>query len=205
MIVAMPSWRGAAHVRNLSATGLRWAYRLQAYGAHQIDTRGRVIVLCPSEGVLAGLLLQAISPRPIHVVANAAMVAAFPARVLESTGGLVPVGTTALGAQLAAADALADGRAVAIVGSLVNPAWLVAMSHAPVVCVTLVGEQGKVPTDPPRIGSPIRAYVSAQHRLPTLGDPLRASTRAAVTEKLRQVMTDADDQALRRAGLREAS
>jgi hypothetical protein len=201
----MPSWRGAAHVRNLSSTGLRWAYRMQAFGAHHIGTSGRVIVLCPSEGVLAGPLLQAISPRPIHVVANAAMIKALPPRVLEATGGLVPVGATAIRAQLSAADALADGRVVAVVGSQVDPAWLVAMSHAPVVCVTLVGEQGRVSTDPPRIGSPIRAYVSAQHRLPTLGDPLRASTRAAVTEKLRQVTTDADDQALRRAGLREAS
>jgi len=202
---ALPSWRGAAHVRNLSAGGLGLLYRLQAFGAHHIGTAGPLIVLCPSEAVLAGTVLQAIAPRPLHLIPNAAMTAVVPTPILSSLGAIVPSSTAAIAAQEAALQAIADNRAVAIVGSLVDPAWLVAVSRAPVVCVTLVGEQGRVPTDPPRIRSRVRAYVSMQHQVAVAGDPLHVSTRAAVTEQLRQLRADADDQALRRAGLWEAS
>lgn len=205
MTPKLPSWRGAAHVRNLAAGGLGLAYRLQAFGAHHIGTSGPVIVVCSSEAVLAGSLIQAIAPRPVHVIPNAAMSAVVPPSMLAAMGAIVPTSTAAIHAQEAALRALADGRAVAVIGSLVDPAWLVAMSKAPVLCVTLVGEHGSVPTDPPRIRSLVRAYVSDQHGIPTAWDPLSVSTRAAVTERLRQLTADADDKALRRAGLWEAS
>ena len=166
---------------------------------------GPLILVCSSEAIIAGAVIQAIAPRPVHVVPNAAMSAAVPAVALHASGAIVPTSTAAITAQESALEALLDGRAVALVGSLVDPAWLVATSGAPVLCVTLVGEQGRVPTDPPRLRSLIRAYVSDQHAIAVSGDPLSVSTRAAVTERLRQLIADADDQALRRAGLWEAS
>ena len=201
----MPSWRGAAHVRNLSSGGLGLLYRLQAYGAHHMGSTEPLVIVCSSEAVIAGAVIQAIAPRPVHVVPNAAMSAALPAAVLQASGAIVPTSTAAIQAQESAYVALADGRAVAIVGSLVDCAWLVATSKARVLCVTLVGERGRVPTDPPRLRSLIRAYVSDQHAIAVSGDPLSVSTRAAVSERLRQLIADADDQARRRAGLREAS
>lgn len=205
MTGGLPSWSAAANIRNLSATGLGLAYRLRVHGAHHIGTSGPLVIVCPSEGILAGALLQAISPRPVHVLANAAMRTVLPAAVLAATGSIVPEGETGVLAQFQALEALRDGRAVAAVGALVDPAWLVATSGAPVLCVTLVGEQGRVPTDPPRIRSRIGAYVSQQQVIEEHGDPLRVSTRAAVAERIRQVVTDAGEQALRRAGLWEAS
>jgi hypothetical protein len=202
---ALPSWIGAANMRNLSAGGLSLLYRLQASGAHHIGTSGPLILLCSSEAVLAGTVLQAIAPRPVHVIPNAAMSAVLPPSILTSMGAIVPSSTAAIAAQEAALQALADGRAVAVVGTLVDPAWLVAASQSPVLCVTLVGEQGRVSTDPPRVRSLVRAYVSDQHQVAAVGDPLSVSVRAGVTEQLRQLRADADDQALRRAGLWEAS
>lgn len=209
-MVGLPSWSGAAHVRNISSTALSWTYQLRIHGSHHIGTSGALVIVCPSEAVLAGALVQAIAPRPVHVMANAAMRAVLPARALTMAGSLVPEGRTAVAAQRLALDSLQDGRAVAFLGSLVNPAWLVAESAAPVVCVTLVGEQGRVPTDPPRIRSLIHAFVSPPTVIRvqadgTTGDPLRAGTRAAVAERIRQVVADAGEQALTRAGLWEAS
>jgi hypothetical protein len=205
VMASMPSWQGAAHVRNLSAGGLGLLYRMRASGAHHIGSTGPLVIVCSSEAVIAGAVIQAIAPRPVHVVPNAAMSAALPAALLQASGAIVPASTAAIEAQESALEALTDGRAVAVVGSLVDPSWLVATSKAPVLCVTLVGERGRVPTDPPRLRSLIRAYVSEQVTIASSGDPLRVSTRAAVTERLRQLIADADDQALRRAGLWEAS
>ena len=204
-MAAMPSWRGAANMRNLTASSLGLLYRLQGHGVHNMGLSGPLILVCSSEAVIAGAVIQAVAPRPVHVIPNAAMSAALPPAILRASGGIVPTSTAAVEAQKAALEALVDGRAVAVMGSLVDPAWLVAASQAPVLCVTLVGEHGRVPTDPPRIRSLIRAYVSEQHVIAGAGDPLSVSTRAAVTERLRQLTADADDQALRRAGLWEAS
>ena len=82
MMGTMPSWRGAAHVRNLSSGGLGLLYRLQAYGAHHMGSTEPLVIVCSSEAVIAGAVIQAIAPRPVHVVPNAAMSAALPAAVL---------------------------------------------------------------------------------------------------------------------------
>lgn len=203
--MSLPRWYAAAHARNLSAAALRLTYRIQGHGMHHLGTSGPLVVVCSSESVLAGALLQALAPRPLHVLPNAAMSRLLSPGVLAATGSIPVEVPTAIDAQRAALAALADGRAVAVVGAAVPASWLLAASGAPMAAVTLLGESGRVPADPARPGARIRAYGSEQVVLDIPGDPLRASVRAAIDERMRQILDDAHEVAERRAGLREAS
>ena len=201
----MPAWYAAAHARNLGAAALRMVYRLQGHGMHALGTQGPLIVVCPSEAVLAAPVLIALAPRPIHVLPNAALSTVASPTVLERIGAIAVHAPTAIDAQRSALQALNDGRAVAVVGSQVDPGWLLAMSGAPLVVVTLLGESGAVSTDPPRPGARIQAYAFGPVSVEIPGDPLRTSVREAVGERVRQSVADATEWAERRAGRKEAS
>jgi len=69
-----------------------------------------------------------------------------------------------------------------------------------VMPVVLLGALGRVPTDPPRPRSRIDVYYAAPVMIPVHGDPLRTSTRAAVAEQVRQLVSDAEDLAAMRLG-----
>lgn len=196
----LPSWSGAAHARNLASAAMRVTYRLHPHGAHHADGSGAALLLCPNEGLLAGALVHATVPRPVHVVANAAMMAAI-RQGLMTKAGVIPVReATALAAQRAARAALLDDRAVAITGSLVNPAYLLGVTGVPIVPVVMLGAEGRVPTDPPRPRTRIDVYFFDPVHVEVDGDPRRAATRSAVTEQVRQVMTDAERAAAVRSG-----
>ena len=68
---AMPSWFAAAHTRNLASLVLHRLYRLQAHGSFHVGTEGPLVLVVPSRSPLAGLMVQAVAPRPVHVVAQA--------------------------------------------------------------------------------------------------------------------------------------
>lgn len=196
----LPSWSGAAHARNLASAAMRVTYRLHPHGAHHADGAGAAILVCSSEGLLAGALMHATVPRPVHVVANAAMMAAI-RQGLMAKAGVIPVrDTTAVGAQRAARAALLDERAVAITGSLVNPAYLLGVTGVPLIPVVMLGAEGRVPTDPPRPRSRIDVYFSEPVHVEVDGDPRRSMTRAAVAEQVRQVLADAERAAAVRSG-----
>ena len=195
-----PSWSGAAHARNLSAAALRMAYRMNVHGAHHVGTIGPLVMVCRAEGILTGSVLQSTVTRPIHVLANAAMQSTLAEGVLAKAGMIPVVPPFAIDAQRAALAALADDRAVAVTGSHVPVGYLVAASGAPVMPVTILGVDGRVPTDPPRPRSVIDVYFSEPVRLSVTGDPLRPSTRVAVEEQVRQLVADHDELAARRSG-----
>ncbi len=197
-IVDLPSWTGAANARNLASAALRMTYRLRAHGAHHVGTSGTLVLVTRCEGVLAGALIHATAPRPVHVLANGAMSDAVPERVLAAAGDIRPTGPGSVVAQQQALAALRDERAVVVAGSSVSPAYLVAASDAAVVPVVLVGAEGRVPTDPPRPRSRIDVYFSEPVSIDVPGDPLLATTRALVAERIRQVLADAEEQAHRR-------
>jgi 1-acyl-sn-glycerol-3-phosphate acyltransferase len=199
--VPPPSWHAAAHARNLAAAGLRMTYRVRAHGAHHVGTTGALILVTRSEGILVGALLHALAPRPIHVLANEAMSQGIPDAVLARTGDIPVVAPTAVGAQQAALAALADERVVVVAGAAVPVGYLVARTGVDVMPVVLIGADGRVPTDPPRPRSRIDVYFAPAVSVSVPGDPLRASTRAAVTEQVRQIVSDAEDLAAMRAGL----
>jgi 1-acyl-sn-glycerol-3-phosphate acyltransferase len=198
--VEPPSWYGAAHARNLTSAALRMTYQLRPHGAHHVGTSGPLIMVTTCEAVLAGSIIRALCPRPIHVVANAAMGQAVPPSLLAKAGDLAISGVGALATQRSALAALDDGRAVLIAGSEVAPGYLVAVSGAPVLPVVVLGADGAVPTDPPRPRSTINIYFSPPVGVPVPGDPLLAATRAVVTEHVRQLVADAGQLAGMRNG-----
>ncbi len=188
----MPSWTGAANARNLSSALLRRMYRLQSHGQHFVGTGGPLLLVTRSEGVLAGALMHACAPRPIHVVANAAMTDALPERLLFAGGDIPLSGPAAVATQRGALAALRDDRAVAVAGSEVSVGYLVAVSGVAVMPVVLLGAVGRILTDPPRLRSRIDVFFAPPVTLAVTGEPLRSTTRAAITEQVRQLLTDAE-------------
>ena len=199
-LVEPPSWSGAAHARNLTSAALRMTYQLSPHGAHHVGTIGPLIMVTACEGVLAGSVVRALAPRPIHVVANEAMAEAVPLGLLTKAGDLALTGPGAITTQRRAAEAIRDDRAVLLAGSTVSPGYLVATTGAPVMPVVLIGADGTVPTDPPRPRSRITAYFFPPVTIPVEGEPLAASTRATLNERVRQLVADAGREALMRTG-----
>lgn len=194
----MPSWTGAANARNLSSAMLRRIYRLQSHGQHFVGTSGPLLLVTRCEGVLAGALLLACAPRPVHVVANAAMSEAIPERVLAATGDVARSGPAAIATQRAALTALRDDRVVAVAGSGLSVGYLVAVSGVAVMPVVLLGAVGRILTDPPRPRSRIDVFFAPPVTLEVTGEPLRSTTRAAISEQVRQLLTDAEATAQQR-------
>ncbi len=195
---AMPSWQAAAHARNLTSAALRMGYRLDFHGAQYLLGDTALLIVTPCEAMLASAVLHAFVPRPVHVIANAAMMSALPARALSSAGDIEAVDPGCVDAQRRGLAALLDDRPVAVAGALAPRAFLAAMSGAPVAPVVIFGAEGKVVTDPPRPRARISVYAFEPIAIDVHGDPLRPATRAAVEEQIRQAVADA--QAL--AGLR---
>lgn len=196
----LPSWTGAAHARNIASAAMRVSYKVHPHGIHHVGTTGPAILVCRSEGVLTGALLHATVPRPVHVVANAAMMAAL-RQGMMAKAGVIPVrDDTAIEAQHTARAALADDRAVALTGTTIDPSYLLAVTGAPLVPVVMLGAEGRVPTDPPRPRSRIDVYCFDPVTVSVGGDPLNSAVRADVGEQLRQVMADAHEIAAVRSG-----
>jgi hypothetical protein len=198
--VEPPSWSGAAHTRNLASAALRMTYPLRVHGAHHMGTSGPLLLVTRCEGMLAGSILHAVAPRPLHVVANDAMQRAIPDAAMVAAGDVPISGPAAVLTQRRALAALLDERAVAVAGSSVPVGYLVAVAGVAVMPVVLLGAMGRVPTDPPRPRSRIDVFFSPLVTMNVVGDPLRASTRAALTEQVRQLVSDAEELAGMRSG-----
>lgn len=175
-------------------------YRLGVHGAHHVGTNGPLLMVTRCEGVLTGALLHATAPRPIHVMANEAMAQAVPEGVLAKSGDIRVSQPTGIQAQRRALAALRDERAVVVAGAAIHVGYLVAVSGVMVMPVVLIGAVGRVPTDPPRPRSHIDVYYTTPVTIAVPGDPLRPSTRAAVAEQVRQLVSDAEDLAAMRLG-----
>lgn len=198
--VEAPSWSGAAHARNIAATALRMTYQLRPHGAHHVGTSGPLLMVCRCEGVLAGAVLHATVPRPVHVIANEAMSSALRQGMMAKAGVIPVTAPTAIEAQHRGAAALEDERAVAILGSKVPVGYLAATTGVHVMPVVMLGAEGRVPTDPPRPRTRIDVYYFEPVAVSVAGDPLRSGTRAAVEEQVRQIVSDAEKTAALRAG-----
>ncbi len=198
--VEPPSWHGAAHARNIAAAALRMTYQLNVHGAHHVGTSGALIMVTRCEAVLVAPILHAVAPRPLHVVANDAMQRAIPDAVMAKAGDIPISGPGAVLTQHRALAALLDERAVVVAGSAVPVGYLVGVSGVEVMPVVLLGAEGRVPTDPPRPRSRIDVFFAPPVMISVPGDPLRARTRAAVVEQVRQLVSDAEDLAALRTG-----
>jgi hypothetical protein len=199
-LVEPPSWSGAAHARNIAGAALRMTYQVRQHGAHHVGTSGPLLLVCRSEGILAGAVLHATVPRPVHVVANEAMSKALRQGMMAKAGVIPVTAPTAVEAQHRALAALRDERAVVVTGSTVPVGYLVAMTGVAVMPVVLLGAEGRVATDPPRPRSRIDVYFAPAVTLDVTGDPLRTSTRAGIEEQVRQLVSDAEELAAMRSG-----
>jgi len=199
-LVEPPSWSGAAHARNIAGAALRMTYQIRPHGAPHVGTSGPLLMVCRSEGVMAGAFLHATAPRPVHVVANEAMGRALRQGMMAKAGVIPVTAPTAVEAQHVALAALRDERAVVVTGAAVPVGYLVAMTGVPVMPVVLLGAEGRVATDPPRPRSRIDAYFAPAVTLDVTGDPLRTSTRASIEEQVRQLVSDAENVAAMRSG-----
>ena len=199
-VVEPPSWSGAAHARNIASPALRMTYQLRQHGAHHVGTSGALLMVCRSEGMLAGAVLHASVPRPVHVVANEAMGKALRQGMMTRAGVIPVVAPTAIEAQRVAIAALADERAVIVTGSACPTGYILASTRVPVMPVVLLGAEGRVPTDPPRPRSRIDVYFTEPVTIEVPGDPLHPATRIAVEEQIRQVVADAEERAALRVG-----
>lgn len=195
-----PSWSGAAHARNIASAALRMTYQLRIHGAHHVGTSGPLLMICRSEGILTGAVLHASVPRPVHVVANEAMSKALRQGMMAKAGVIAVSAPTAVEAQHRALAALQDERAVVLTGSMISPGYLVAMTGVPVMPVVMFGAEGRVATDPPRPRSRIDVYYTEPTPIEVVGEPWRVATRAAIDERVRQVLSDAERVAVMRAG-----
>jgi hypothetical protein len=120
---------------------------------------------------------------------------------MMAKAGVIPVTTaTAIDAQHQAVAALEDDRAVVVVGDLSHVGYLVAATGVDVLPVVIFGSEARVHTDPPRPRSRIDVYFSEAVSVEVPGDPLRTATRAAIEEKVRQLVIDAEEVAAMRAG-----
>jgi hypothetical protein len=169
------------------------SYQVRAHGAHHVGTSGPLLMVTTCEGVLAGALLHALAPRPVHVVANAAMDRALPDRVLNASGDIRISGPGAVLTQRRVLAALRDERAVVVAGADAPVGYLVGVAGVPVMPVVLLGAEGRVPTDPPRPRSRIDVFFAPPVTLQLPGDPLRAATRSAIAEQVRQLLADAEE------------
>jgi len=200
MIVTVdpPSWRGAANARNLTFAALRMLYQLRIHGAHYVGTSGALLMVTTCESVLTGPLLHAAAPRPVHVVANDAMNAVLPDRAIRAAGDIPASAPSALAAQRCALAALHDERAVVVAGTSVPVGYLVGVTGVAVMPVVLLGASGRLRTDPPRPRTRIDVFFAPPTIVKVPGDPRRTTVRAAVTEQVRQLLTDAEELASRR-------
>lgn len=199
-MVKPPSWSGAAHARNIAAPALRMTYQLRQHGAHNVGTSGALLMVCRSEGMLAGAVLHASVPRPVHIVANEAMGRALRQGMMTRAGVIPVVPPTAIEAQRVAIAALEDERAVIVTGGACPTGYIVARTRVPVMPVVLLGAEGRVPTDPPRPRSRIDVYFTEPVEIEVAGDPLHPTTRIAVEEQIRQLVADAEERAALRSG-----
>lgn len=195
-----------AHMRNLLGPVIRRLYRIRVHGLASIPASGPVLLLSPNEGVLAAPALVSVAPRPVHVLPNASLTQVLGPAGVVAFGGIAPQSSAALDAQRRAAELLADGAVVALVGSSVSPGWLVARAAPVVVPVIVIGDHGKVLTDTPRLGALVEVFVGpAVHPPPrdsaegSRAAPNRSEVRSRA-EWARQIVSDAHAQAIQRTG-----
>ena len=136
---------------------------------------------------------------------------------LRPSGGLFPGLPEALEALQFGADqslgllqrdlaGVESGDLVCIFDGNPSPGWLVAKEAPVVVPVIVVGDRGRVLTDPPRIGSQVDVFFGPASTPPAVGEnrqtpvvPNRSETRFRA-EWCRQIVMDAQERAIQRTG-----
>jgi hypothetical protein len=181
-------------------------YRIHVHGSSSVPLTGPVLLLCPQEGILAVPAFISVTPRPVHVIPNASLARVIGSSGIENIGGIPISGFAAIETQNRAATALKSGAAVGIFGGNPSPGWLVAKEAPVVVPVIVLGDRGRVLTDPPRLGSRVEVFFGPAVIASAVGEhelgqaaPNRSEARFRA-EWCRQIVMDAQERAIQRTG-----
>lgn len=191
--------RAAANARNLIGPLVRAAYPTEVWGAHDVPAHGPVLIVGDQPELLAGALIKAAAPRPVHVIASPSVMQAIPAQILRA-GGDIPTLGPGIGAAVDALEVLADGGAVVALAGGPSAGYLAAASGAPIGTVVVFGAAGRVATDPPGLRRRIEVRFGPAAPIGIDGDPCAMETIRAAGERIRQRLADARDQAWARHG-----
>lgn len=193
------SSRAAANARNLAGPALRVAFRLEVFGSHHLPATGPLLIVGEQPELLAGPVIKAMAPRPIHVLAPPVAMAVVPTVAIAAGGDLVNAHPGIRGAE-EALRILASGGAVALLGELPAVGYLAASSGAPVATVVVLGATGRVPTDPPPLRSRIEVRFGPVVPNQASGDPCSMAVIRGIGEQIRQQVADAQAIAWARHG-----
>lgn len=186
----MSGFSRAATARNLTGPALRALYRLEVDGADRVPAIGALVLQIDGEGVLAGPVLKAVSPRPVHTVVSGAL-----GQVLmghsPSWAGDIALDGHGFAAFTTAAAHLQQGHAVAILGDPPILGMLLAATGASIQTVTISGAGGRVATDPPKPRSRIGIVFAAPITISPSGDPCALAAVQQLSEQVRQARADA--------------
>ena len=191
--------RAAATARNVAGPLLRAAYPTEVWGAHHIPARGPVLIVGEQPELLAGALVKAAAPRPVHVIATPPVMQSVPPQLLKAGGDIANV-EPGIGAAREALRLLDDGAAVLSLGGSPVAGYLAAASGAPIATVVVLGAAGRVPTDPPALRRRVEVRFGPAASLGVSGDPCALETIRAAGERSRQRIADARDEAWARHG-----
>jgi hypothetical protein len=196
----------SAHIRNLLGPLIRRMYRIHVHGTSSVPVAGPALLLCPQEGILAVPAVISVTPRPISVIPNQSLSRILGVSGIEGMGGIPISGSAAIETQNQAVAALKSGSAVGIFGGNPSPGWLVAKEVPVVVPVIVMGDRGRVLTDPPSIGSRVDVFFGPASIPPPMGEngqvsaaPNRSEARFRA-EWCRQLVMDAQERAIQRTG-----
>jgi len=189
----------AASVRNVLGPVLRLAYPSDVWGAHHLPMSGPVLVVGDQPELLAGGLVKAAAPRPVHVIGTPAAMQAVPPALMQAAGDL-PCVQPGIDAAASALHLLASDEAVVALGPTPAPGYLAVASGAPIVTVVVIGAAGRVSTDPPRLRARIEVRFGPARDLGVPGDPCAIATVRAAGERIRQMIVDARVEAFARHG-----
>lgn len=211
--VLAPSTSGAATGRNLAGLLARM-WRLRVSAAHHVPAQGSVVLAANHTAFLDGILLSAASPRPVHVLTGSEAFVPPLDRLLRATSQIrvehdgpdrtalhqavaVLQGDGVVGIFPEVHRGAGDGRHVRH-----DAAYLAARTGAPVVPVAILGARpaGAGKDALPRLRSTLHVVFGEPVAIAADGDPRRRAVLARSGERLRQVLSDHVQLAVRRTG-----
>lgn len=178
---------------SISASALKFIYRIHVSGVSSVPTSGPVIFHIDGDELLSGPALKTVAPRPVHLIVSGALNEVF-LGTSQAVAGDIPMEGFGFAAAEQAIGVLEAGGAIAFVGDQPSLGYLMAASGAPIVPVRIMGAGGRVRTDPPRPGSRISIVFEAPIQIAVQGDPCALATVREVAEQVRQARADAQAQ-----------
>ncbi|PHX60806.1 MAG: hypothetical protein CK552_03975 [Actinobacteria bacterium] len=186
----------AAHSRNIGALLARAAYRIEVHGRHHVSADGPALLVGSGLNLFSAAIVASVACRPIHTLAPGA----------SAQLGDISVIPPGIGAAQWALELLAAGAAIMVTADVPPIGYLLAHGSVPITPVVVIGGQGKVADDPPRLRSKIEVYFCAPHTIEAsasefdTSDPCALRVVQGLSERVRQVMSDARNESGRRSG-----